>query len=455
MNKADSERIRALLDGWGLEAADDIEAADVIVLNSCVVRQKAENRVLSKIGSLAALKRQRPERSIIVTGCLVDGQGKRLRCDYPQVDAFFKPGQLEEMATWMLSRSVAARRAMPGVVADNRRHVEGSAASPDCRTVTAFIPIIQGCDNFCSYCIVPYRRGREKSRPLPDIVGEAAELAGRGVKEITLVGQNVDSYGHDLVAREAGGLAVPPPDRNPPWLAPTARADAGWSPDLADLLQELNGIDGLWRLRFLTSHPKDMTPKLIKLIPKLEKVCEHINLPVQAGSDRILELMGRGYTVAQYRDLIAAIRREIPGVALSTDVIVGFPGETEDDFRETYSLLEGLRFDTVHVAAYSPRAGTLAARTMNDDVPAAIKNQRLQDIEQLQEKIAAEINAGLVGQTAEVLVERRTGRRWMGRTRTNKLVFFEGPDGLGGRMVVARITRASAWSAVAEATPSP
>ncbi len=412
MNKADSERIRALMDGWGLQPAENAESADAIILNSCVVRQKAENRVLSKLGSLATLKREKPDTSIIVTGCLVDGQSQELRREYPHIDAFFKPGEFDEIAAWMISKGFAA--------------CHGSSPAPlRDRSLCAFIPIIQGCDNFCSYCIVPYRRGREKSRPAAEIICEARQMAARGIREITLVGQNVDSYGHDL------------PER----------------PDLAGLLRELNGVEGIYRIRFLTSHPKDMTSKLIQLIPHLPKVCEHINLPVQAGSDEILKKMGRGYRAQEYRSLIAEIRAAIPGVALSTDVIVGFPGETEEQFRETFDMLRDIKFDAVHVAAYSPRPGTVAARTMADDVPVPVKGRRLQEIENFQEKTAAAINASLVGKTVEILVEKRSGEKWMGRTRTNKLVFFERAGDFNGRLVPVKITGATAWSMKAELEP--
>jgi len=268
------------------------------------------------------------------------------------------------------------------------------------------------------YFSFPHCLHQHRSRPLEEIVREAEELSRQGVKEITLLGQNVDSYGHDL------------PDK----------------PDLADLLEELSHVDGPHRLRFLTSHPKDMTQKLIKAVAQLPKVCEHISLPVQAGDDEILKAMRRGYTVEQYRELAYQIRKTIPGVALSTDIIVGFPGETEEQFQHTVELLKELRFDKVHVAAYSPRPGTIAARKLKDDVPHQEKLRRLQEVESLQEKIAAEINSRLLGETVEVLVEGRRGGRWYGRTRTNKLVFFDHETDLLGQLVQIRIEHASAWS---------
>lgn len=416
MNKADSERIRGLLESWGMGPAQDMESADTIVLNSCVVREKAENRVLSKMGSLKALKKERPDVSIIVTGCLVEGGAEDLQGQYPYVDAFFRAGQFSEIVDWGLQRGFSSSAFRGSTPASND--------SP-----TAYVPIIEGCDNFCSYCIVPYRRGREKSRPFAEIVGEVRGLAGRSVKEVTLVGQNVDSYGHDL------------PDR----------------PDLAGLLSEMNNIDGMRRLRFLTSHPKDMTTRLIETIPALDKVCEHINLPAQSGNDEILKAMRRGYGTARYRELIGEIRRAIPRVALSTDVIVGFPGETEDQFLDTYNLIEEIRFDTVHVAAYSPRPGTLAARSLKDDVPDKVKKLRLSIIENLQTEISGEINSGLVGHVVEVLIEKLVAGKWMGRTRTGKLVFLKPEDyetrpgtDLRGELAAVKIARASPWSMAGE-----
>jgi len=284
--------------------------------------------------------------------------------------------------------------------------------------VSTFVPIIQGCNNFCSYCIVPYRRGREMSRPVAEIVREVEELVHRGVKEVTLLGQNVDSYGHDL------------PDK----------------PDLAHLLYELNAINRLVRIRFLTNHPKDMSARLINAVAQLDKVCENITLPVQSGDNEILKAMKRDYTVEHYRQLISEIRNKIPGVALSTDVIVGFPSESEPQFQHTADLLSKLRFDTVHVAAYSPRPGTFAAEKLADDVPFAEKCERLRKIEQMQERTATEINAGLLDETVEVLVEGRKKEKWQGRTRTDKLVFFSGSNDYSGRLAKIRIEKTSPWS---------
>jgi tRNA-2-methylthio-N6-dimethylallyladenosine synthase len=396
MNKAESERLGSYFEDLGYQITDSAAEADLIVLNSCVVRQHAEDRVVNKLHALKTLKKANPNLTLAVTGCLVNADNTRLKESFPQVDHFFKPGERPpwlEGAGW---EQILPRNPAP----------------------CTYVPIIQGCNNFCAYCIVPYRRGREKSRPLAEIVAEVRELVGRGTKEVTLLGQNVDSYGHDL------------PDK----------------PELADLLYELNPIEGLLRIRFLTNHPKDMSPRLIEAIAKLDKVCEQLNLPVQAGSNEILKAMKRGYTAEHYRRLIAEIRNRIPEIALSTDVIVGFPSESEEQFQQTADLLDRLRFDAVHVAAYSPRAGTYAAKNLADDVPLLEKKRRLGHIERLQEAIAAGINARLRDKVVEVLVEGKAREKWQSRTRSGKLVFFSDNSDRRGQLVRIRIDKTSPWS---------
>ena len=395
MNKAESERLASFFEQRSYRATATADSADVIVLNSCVVRQSAENRVINKLNALKALKNLRPDVTLAVTGCLVNSDIEPLKKAFPHVDYFFKPG---DQPGWLEA----------GL----------TQALPEHPAPCVYVPIMQGCNNFCSYCIVPYRRGRERSRAVSEIASEVNELVRRGAREITLLGQNVDSYGHDLPGR----------------------------PDLADLLGELNGIDGLARIRFLTNHPKDMSARLIAAVATLDKVCELICLPVQSGSDDILKAMRRGYTVEHYRYLVAEIRDKIPGVALSTDVIVGFPSESEAQFQETYNLLSELRFDTVHVAAYSPRAGTIAATELEDNVSAAEKKRRLDRVEQLQESVAGGINARLRGTTVEVLIESRRQGKWQGRTRSGKLVFLSEGGDYGGRLVNVKIEKTSPWS---------
>jgi len=396
MNHAESERLGSLFEHLGYQATDTVEYADVVVLNSCVVRQSAENRVVNKIKVLRDFAREHPDITLAVTGCLVNSDATKLKRSFPHVDYFFKAG---DYPPWLEKPSAVS-------------------SLPQSPSPATYVPIIQGCNNFCAYCIVPHRRGREISRTLPEIVCEVRELVKRGSKEITLLGQNVDSYGHDL------------PDEA----------------DLADLLKELNTIDGLARIRFLTNHPKDMSDKLIATIATLDKVCEQVSLPVQSGSDNILKMMKRGYNTAQYRQLVKKIRDTIPEVALSTDIIVGFPSETDSQFQETVQLLSELRFDTVHVAVYSPRPGTTASRELEDDIPPAVKKERLNTIEQLQGKIAAKINEHLLGETVEILVESRVKGKWQGRTRTGKLVFFSDNREYTGKLVKIHIEKTSPWS---------
>ena len=304
MNKSESERLANHLEQLGYQAASEAENANLIILNSCVVRQSAENRVINKLHSLKAVKKANPQIKIALTGCMVSPDNEKLNKSFPFVDNFFPPG---EFPNWLGEAALTSMLPLKPRVA-------------------TYVPIMQGCNNFCSYCIVPYRRGRERSRPLEEIICEVTSLVQQGGKEVTLLGQNVNSYGQDLMGH----------------------------PDLTELLQTLNPLEGLLRIRFLTNHPKDMQPRLIEAIHRLDKVCEQINLPVQAGDDDILKSMRRGYSVEAYRRLIAEIRYKVPEISLSTDVIVGFPGETDRQFQNTLNLLSDIRFDMVHVASYSP-----------------------------------------------------------------------------------------------------
>ena len=395
MNKAESERLSSLFEQQGYQPVARADEADLILLNSCVVRQSAEGRVINKLDNLKYLKRSHPGLILAVTGCLVNSELEQLEKSFPHVDHFFKP------AGWppWLER-------------------QGQSVLPHKPSPSTYVPIIKGCNNYCSYCIVPYRRGREESRPLAEVVCEVKELTRRGVKEVILLGQNVDSYGHDLPGR----------------------------PDLADLLSELNEVEGLVRIRFLTNHPKDMSHKLIDAIAGLDRVCEQLSLPVQSGNDSVLRAMRRGYTTARYRRLVYEIRARIPDIALSTDVIVGFPGESEQQFEGTVKLLAKLKFDTVHVAAYSPRVGTSAAREYEDNTPTDEKKRRLDAIEQLQEQVATEINSRYLGKTVEVLAEGIKKGKWQGRSRSGKLVFFRGEEDLTGQLVNIEIAKTSPWS---------
>jgi tRNA-2-methylthio-N6-dimethylallyladenosine synthase len=406
MNKADSEHIASYLEGAGYSPVTSAEEADFVLLNSCVVRQNAENKVLNKLNSAKALKKKSPDVTIALTGCLVDSQTEKLRESFPWVDLIFGPQQWEILSEWVESHEAP--------------HFEGiSRPVPRKLPVSVYVPIMHGCNSFCSYCIVPYRRGRERSRDLEEICCEVRTLVEQGVREITLLGQSIGSYGHDLP----------------------------YKPDLADLLGELNRIEGLLRIRFLTNHPKDMSQKLIQAVAELKKVCEHISLPLQAGDDEILRAMRRGYTAEQYQNLVAQIRSTIPDVALSTDIIVGFPDETDEQFERTLDLLQRIRFDRVHVAAYSTRPGTIASRRFDDSVSAEKKEFRLQQVEALHQSIAAEINAAFLGKAVEVLVEGKKKGKWQGRTRGDKLVFFSAENEcLTGQLVQVEIEKTSAWA---------
>ena len=406
MNTADSERLGAALEQMGIEPVEKAADADVIVLNSCVVRQGAEDKVVNNLAWMAPLKKSQPERIVALMGCMVGPKSDDLARRFPYVDVFMRPQQFEPLLEMVGDRLGVDWEGCVGPLTPNRP------------AVTCHVPIIHGCDLMCTFCIIPYRRGRQVSRPIPEVALEVETLASRGVKEVTLLGQTVDAYGYDL------------PD----------------TPNLADLFTRLNDIDGIERIRFLTSHPKFMTQEIIQAVADLPKVCEHINLPVQAGDDSILSEMRRQYSRAEYVELVGRIREAMPEVALNTDIIVGFPGETEEQFQQTLDLLSELRLDKVHCAAYSTRPGTIASRTMDDAVPEAEKTSRRQRVDRLQEEIQTEINARLVGRYEEILVEGRQRGKWQGRTRSHKLVFFEGEASHQGELVTVKIERSSPWS---------
>ncbi|MFC2008565.1 tRNA (N6-isopentenyl adenosine(37)-C2)-methylthiotransferase MiaB [Chloroflexota bacterium] len=410
MNKAESRRIAGLLASAGFDAGSSFEDADLIVLNTCVVRQSAEDRIIGTLGLLEGVKRERPDVNILVTGCFASLDRSKLQRRFPHVDLFFGPGEYHALEEWLFDHASLPRPKDGGCAP--------AAVGSDDSGVSAFIPIIQGCNNFCTYCIVPYTRGRETSRTPEDIVAEVRGLVDGGTKEVVLLGQNVDSYGHDL------------PEK----------------PDLADLLEMLEPTEGLERIRFLTNHPKDMSQKLIDTMARLEKVCEHLDLALQSGDNELLRWMGRGYSVEQYSALVGDIRAAMPSVSISTDIIVGFPGETDEQSQNTYAALEHLRCDVVHVAAYSPRTGTVASRKYADSVPAAVKSERLHRVEELQERVAGAINAGYEGRTEKVLFQGMRRGRWYGRTRTDKLVFVTSEQPLVGQLVEVSITRTSPWA---------
>jgi tRNA-2-methylthio-N6-dimethylallyladenosine synthase len=407
MNKADSERMGAALEQLGLQESTEANGADVVVLNSCVVRQNAEDRVVGMLTSLKPWKERNPHSTLALMGCMVGPQQEELKRQFPYVDVFMRPQQFGPLLDCLGTKL--------GL------DVDGCVGPlvPTNPQITAHVPIIHGCDKFCTFCIIPYRRGREVSRPVEELVAECRMLVERGVREVTLLGQNVDSYGHDLPGE----------------------------PDLADLLEDVHdGVPGLERIRFLTSHPNDMSQRIIDAVARLPRAMKHINLPFQAGDDTVLKRMRRGYNSAQYRALVGRIRSAIPDVAMTTDLIVGFPGETAEQFEHSLEMLRDVRFDKVHVAAYSTRPNTIAARQLPDDVPASEKRLRLQAVEALQKTIASEINSTYLGTTQEVLVDGYHKGKWQGRTSSDKLVFIESNEPLLGQLVNIRVTRTSPWS---------
>ena len=475
MNQADSQRIQAILDELGWEETS-MEEANLVILNTCSVRKAPEEKAHNQLAQLKHTKAKRSDLLVAMMGCMIGNQKTidDLSKRYPHIDLFMKveqadilPRFLEErwtpisgagcldieympsdetipiepiehiLPTFATSTSTVGKRTIlpmaitpkPGErIAHYPTKIEPAKASP-----TAWLPIILGCNKVCTYCIVPYRRGRERSRPIEELVTEASTLVAQGAKELTLLGQTVEAYGLDL------------PDR----------------PDLAVLMSYLHEIDGLERIRFMTSYPRHMTESMIERMAALPKVCEHINIPVQTGDDAVLQRMKRGYTIDDYRHRIEQLQVLWPGVSLSTDIIVGFCGETEEEFQHTLELLEEIRFDVVHVAAYSVRPGTVAAR-WEDDIPLAEKKRRLHAVEEVQAGIALELNQKLIGKIEEVLVEdinNTHGRQqWKGRNRTNKWVFFPHPGEevcedekipriiKPGDLVKVHIERATSWS---------
>jgi tRNA-2-methylthio-N6-dimethylallyladenosine synthase len=446
MNEADSRRLASALERLGYTPAERAEEADVVVLNTCVVRQSAEDKAVGRLGAFKSLKDHRPEMVLGLMGCMVGVRDSApLRKRFPWVDVFIPPSEPEPLLELLVERGlVDEAQALEAEASARRYHLPNGGlllpASEQGVLVSAYIPIVLGCSTGCTYCVIPYRRGPERSRPPEEIVAEAQVLAAQGVREITLLGQIVDRYGLDLPGQST----------------------------LALLLRRLHEIDGLLRIRFLTSHPAWMTDDLLDAVAELPKVCEHVEVPVQAGDDEVLARMQRGYTADDYRRLVVRIRERIPNASIATDVIVGFPGETAEQFQHTYDLLAELRLDKAHIARYSPRPQTLAARKYLDDVPPEEKERRRKALDALQSEIVGEINARLLGQMVEVLVEGRDEKkgRWYGRTRTDKLVFFEdavpssSPCRAGegsdwqGKLASVRVTWAGPWSLIGEAEPS-
>ncbi len=420
MNYADARQVALALERVGYQMTEQAEQADVIILETCTVRQSAEDKAYGRLSSLKSVKERRPDTVLAVMGCLVGVKGNQvLQEHFPYVDVFMPPStDGASLITYLQQREAKAHE--EATFAKRSLIQDGDIALPASQKgvlISAPVAAVYGCSHACTFCQIPLKRGVERSRPLDEIVAEVRGLVAQGVREVTLLGQIVDRYGYDN-----GG------------------------PDLADLLHAVHEIEGLWRIRFLTSHPNYMNDRILDAVATLPKVCEVIEVPIQAGDDEVLANMKRGYTADDYRALIARIRERIPGVAIHTDIIVGFPGETAEQFQRTYEILAELRLDKAHLAMYSPRPGTVAARRMADDVPLEEKKRRLHALEALQEEVVGQINSRLLGQTVEVLVDGLHKGKWRGRTRTDKLVFFTHPDDWRGRLALVRITWAGPWS---------
>lgn len=424
MNERDSETIAGVLHSLGLTATTDVRQARVAILNTCAVREKPEHKVFSRLGELARLKQRHPRLIIGVCGCVAQLLADQIRQRSPYVNFILGPRNLSQ-----LRAAVAAALAAGDGVTDCTETAElpDESLQPLRQGgVTAFINVMYGCDNFCAYCVVPYTRGREVSRPVAEVLAEVRQVVAEGFREVMLLGQNVNSYrGLDEVGNQV---------------------------NFADLLRRAGEVEGLWRVRFTTSHPKDLSPALLQAMAQTPTACEHLHLPLQAGADEVLAAMGRGYTLTQYRQIVDQARNLIPDLTLTTDVMVGFPGETEAQFEQTLQAFEEIRFDQAFMFKYSDRPGT-AAEQMPDKVPEATRQRRLQKLVDLQNRMAREINVAQQGQVFEVLVEGRDEKspdKLRGRTRGNKLMIFTAADDLTGQLVRVKAEQGYLWGYLGE-----
>lgn len=430
MNYADARRVATQLEKLGYRATPSLDEADVIVLETCTVRQQSEDKAYNKLHNLRPLKENRPDMTIAVMGCVVGVRGNEvLEQRFPFVDVFMEPST--DGVPLISHLRQGDDHALELSLTEQRHALQDGAvilpAEQRGQLVSAPVAIVYGCSHACTFCIIPQKRGKERSRPVGEIAAEVRSLVAQGVKEVVLLGQIVDRYGYDV----PGG------------------------PDLADLLRVVNNVPGLERVRFLTSHPNYMTDRILHAVADLPKVMPQIEVPVQAGDDEVLCRMRRGYTRDDYRRLVYRIRDVIPDAAVHCDIIVGFPGETEEQFQKTYDVLEELELDKVHLARYSPRPGTVSARTMADDVPEEVKKERYQRIETLQAQISRRKMRRYFDQTVEVLVEDQQKGRWRGRTPHNKLVFFDDPRQLRGEIVQVHVTHTGPWSMSGRAVDRP
>ncbi len=421
MNAHDAERICALLEAEGYERVDQPDAATVLVYNTCTVRKSADDRLAGHLGDAARLKRLDPRRVILVTGCLPQTERDDFFVRFPYVDGALGPQNLHRLPELLHNAHAASgSSAFRWGFFEDGPHLSGELRGVRERPYQAWVQTMSGCTNFCSYCIVPFARGPERSRELTALVEEVRGLVADGVREVTLLGQNVNAYGLDL---RRGG-----------------RSEA---PDFSALLRALDAIPGLARIRFMTSHPKDLSDDLVRAVAELDSVCEHVHLPAQAGSDRVLAAMNRGYTVRDYLARVWALRAAVPGISITTDLIAGFPGESEEDFAQTLRLCEEARFDGAFTFLYSPRAGTPAAER-SDQIPAEVKSERVQRLVALTQELALARNQTSIGRRVEILVEgaSRDGSRLRGRTRQNVTVNATGVA-QPGAIVEVEVTEAS------------
>lgn len=423
MNFSDAERMEGELRAIGYTRVDEMDEAGLIILHTCCVRETAEDKVYGKIGEIKHLKRKNPRLIFGITGCMAQKEQEALIKRAPHIDFVLGTGRMGELndTVKIFEERISASKSnhvidTSNVDTDVFEMPDGDVIARQ-SSVSAWVPIMYGCNNFCTYCIVPYVRGRERSREPQNIVNEVGQAVKKGIREVTLLGQNVNSYGKDH--KKA---------------------------DFADLLKMVDDIDGISRIRFMTSHPKDLSDKVIDAIKNGRHICEHIHLPVQYGNNNILKSMNRVYTVEKYRSLIKDIREAISDVSITTDIIVGFPGETDEDFSETLDFIREMEFDAAYTFIYSPRSGTPAAE-MENQVPEDIKHERLHKLMDVQNEISLAINKKLVGKTMEVLVEgeSRNENMWTGRTRTNKIVLWEHGSEKIGDMAKVEIKKAQTW----------
>ena len=418
MNVRDSEVIGGLLEDNSYEEASSPEQADLILFNTCSVRHSAENKIYGKLGEINLLKRNNPELIVALGGCMAQMPDCRQRLKKIGVDVLFGTHNLHEVPFLVSKARETGEKVWQ--VWDKEGMVIEEFPANRYTGLSAFVNIMYGCNNFCSYCIVPYTRGRERSRKPEDIINEIQHLAKQGCREVTLLGQNVNSYGKTN----------------------------NQNTDFADLLGLVNDIDGIERIRFTTSHPRDMSDKLIEAIAVNPKVCEHVHVPLQAGSNRILQKMNRKYTREHYLELVGKMRDRIPGIAITSDLIVGFPGESEEDFKDTLDMVNRIRFDAAFTFLYSPRQGTRAAE-LPDQIPIEVKKSRLNELMTVQYQIAKEINTSLEGSVQEVFVEgpsKTNAEKLMARTRTNRIVIISAPKDLIGQIINVKITEGKTFS---------